>query len=118
MIKFLKIKYPNGRIILNVGGFFSAANGHMINRFLKLAQQYGSEAQREKLLKDLAEAKQELIRLDKEKKGDGVNVAFCKPFSPDPLWVSPRYYATLLKDQAAKLESSIKKIQGMVWGVA
>ncbi len=115
-MRIFYVNWKTGHTKVNVGNFFSLAKAESINKLLRLAKRHCSEKQRTQLLKDLQEAKLRIANLlNNCQDRDGVNVAFIRPFSPDPYWQPREQYQEDLSKQAKKLEKSINKVQNMVW---
>lgn len=111
-----RVDWRTGYVEVDVGNFFGSSNQKEISKLLKLARVYCTAAQQEKLLADLAQAKQdrtEAVSALAELRFKMQHTA--EPYFAHAVLFAPSGYEKALIAQCERITRSAAKVKAEKW---
>lgn len=114
--KAFRINYPNGHLEVNIGEFFGSGTQKQFNKWLTLASQHCTDAQREELIADMEhERKQRKYVLDSIEALENSRVKLLEDFFNYNTKRSPGAPERALEKQREKLKKRMVVLQNERW---
>lgn len=114
--KAFRINYPNGHLEVNIGEFFGSGTQKQFNKWLTLASQHCTDAQREELIADMEhERKQRKYVLDSIEALENSRVKLLEDFFNYNTKRSPGAPERALEKQCENLKKRMAVLQNERW---